>query len=72
MPNISSPGLSLAGDEPAAYLVLAGLCLLVGLYFVKRALEPFRVLLEAAVAATVVAFSLGATLILLLAAIAAS
>jgi hypothetical protein len=68
---LSSSDPSLAGDPSMLYLVLAGFCLLVGLRFLKRALQPFGVILEAAAAAAVVAFSLGLGLILLLAAIAA-
>ncbi|WP_436529079.1 hypothetical protein [Actinoplanes sp. HUAS TT8] len=69
--HLSSPGPSLAGDQPLLYLVLAGFCVIIGLRFLKRAMEPFGVVLEAAAAAAVVAFSLGIALVLLLAAIVA-
>ncbi|BCY13055.1 hypothetical protein [Actinoplanes sp. L3-i22] len=70
MTQLSLSDLSLAGDRSTLYLALAGICLIIGLRYLKRALEPFGAVLEAAAAAAIVAFALGVGLILLLAAIA--
>lgn len=43
--------------QPTGYLVGAGLCLVVVLYFLKRAFAPIGALIQAAAAAAVVAFA---------------
>jgi hypothetical protein len=63
--------LSFLGGQPVLFLALAGLCLIIGLRHLKRALAPFRAVLEAAAAAAAVAFALGVVTVLLLAAVAA-
>jgi hypothetical protein len=52
----------------ALYLVSAALCLVVALLFVRRALAPIGALVEAVVAAAMVALAIGAALVLLTAA----
>ena len=49
------------------YLVIAMLCLVIAMRFVKRALVPIGPLLQAVAAAAVVAFAVGAALVLLVA-----
>ncbi|GAA4588096.1 hypothetical protein GCM10023107_08200 [Actinoplanes octamycinicus] len=66
----SPAAVSFADDRAPLYLLLAAIFMVVGLRYLKRALEPFGAVIGAAAAAAVVAFSLGAGLIFLLAAIA--
>jgi hypothetical protein len=56
------------GDHAVLYLLIAGGCLLLALRFVKRALQPVGQLVHAVAAAALVAFSIGAALVLLAAA----
>ncbi|WIM94255.1 hypothetical protein ACTOB_006269 [Actinoplanes oblitus] len=50
------------------YLALAGLLLIIGLRYLKRALAPIGVIVEVVASAAVVAFALGAALALIVAA----
>jgi hypothetical protein len=55
-------------DQPIVYLVVAALSLLLALRLMKRALAPVGALVQAFAAATLVAVSIGAALVLLAAA----
>jgi hypothetical protein len=55
-------------DQPLVFLVLAAFFLLIALRFMKRALAPVGALVQAFAAATLVAVSIGAALVLLAAA----
>jgi hypothetical protein len=67
---------SLLTDWPALlpgpellYLILAAICLLIALRFMRRTLVPIEALVDALVAAAVVAFTIGIALVLLVAAV---
>jgi hypothetical protein len=51
-----------------AYLVIAGVCLVVALRFMKRSLAPIGMIVHAVAAAAVVALAIGAALVFLTAA----
>lgn len=52
--------------QPITYLVIAAVCLVVALRFLKRALSPIGALIQAAAAAAVVAFAAVVALAMLL------
>lgn len=56
-------------DESALlYLVLAGVCLMIALRYLRRALQPVGPLVQAFAATAVVAFAIGIALVLIVAA----
>jgi hypothetical protein len=49
------------------YLMVAGLCLAIALWFLRRALEPVGAIVQAIAAAVVAAFAVGVALVLVVA-----
>ncbi|WP_328459665.1 hypothetical protein OHA21_27710 [Actinoplanes sp. NBC_00393] len=68
MVDKSLPELPLLGDHSLIFLMLAALCLVVAIRFVKRALEPIGAIVESVAAAAAVFLALGLALVLVLAA----
>ncbi|MFI1995554.1 hypothetical protein [Actinoplanes sp. NPDC020271] len=63
-----SPYPAVPIGAPVLHLALAALLLVVGLRYLKRAVEPIRPVVGAIASAAVVAFALGASLALIVAA----
>ncbi|WP_203751030.1 hypothetical protein [Actinoplanes cyaneus] len=63
-----SPHPALPIGAPLLHLALAGLLLIIGLRYLKRAIEPIGPIVGAIASAAVVAFALGASLALIVAA----
>jgi hypothetical protein len=71
VPALSSGSIAMPehlDDHAVLSLMIAGVCLLLALRYMKKALQPVGALVQAAAAAALVAFSIGAAFVLLTAA----